>query len=481
MSNTRNHSKIGQVAIQVLVFSAVSIIMMTGFILWAETNINLVFRDSDSATAFMVAEAGIEYYRWHLAHDQADYQDGTGQPGPYVHNYYDKDGNLVGTFTLDIVPPSVGSTVVTIHSTGRITANPATEKIVEARLAIPSFAKYAAVVGSDVRFGAGTDLFGPVHSNGGIRMDGVAHNVVTSALGQYDDPDHSGSDEFGVHTHVAPQDPFPPAVVPSRSDIFMAGRQFPVAPADFSGITQDLAQMKIDAQASGSYWGPSGDNGYEIELHTDDTYDVYVVNSEVSPPSGCYNLLGQSGWGTWSVNTRTFISNNPLPGNGIIFIEDDAWVSGQIDTARVTIASGRFPDNPSTRSSITTNADLLYTNYDGQDIISLIAQENMNVGMVSDTDLRVDAALMAQNGRVGRYYYRKPWGSYNRCAPHHSKNSMTSYGMIGSFKRYGWAYSDNTGYTDRIIIYDANLLYAPPPSFPLTADYYTPISWDELK
>jgi hypothetical protein len=53
--------------------------------------------------------------------------------------------------------------------------------------------------------------------------------------------------------------------------------------------------------------------------------------------------------------------------------------------------------------------------------------------------------------------------------------------MIGSYQRYGWAYTNNTGYEDRIIIYDANLLYAPPPSFPLTADYYTPISWDEIQ
>lgn len=481
MTYPQQHGRAGQIAIQVLIFSTVSIIVMTGFILWAETNIKLVFNDSDAQTSFLIAEAGVEYYRWHLAHDQDDYQDGTGQAGPYIHNYYDKDGELIGTYTLDITPPVVGSTVVTVRSTGHMVANPSAEKIVEARLAIPSFAKYAAVVGNDVRFGTGTDLFGPVHSNGGIRMDGVAHNLVTSALAEYDDPDHSGSNEFGVHTHTAPQDPFPPAAVPSRSDVFMAGRQFPVAPADFAGITQDLAQMKTDAQASGSYWGASGDDGYEIELNTDDTYNIYTVNSLVSPPSGCYNVLGQSGWGTWSVNTRTLIGNFPLPVNGVIFIEDDVWVSGQIDVARVTVASGRFPDNPSTRSSITTNDDLLYTNYDGQDIISLIAQNNLNVGMVSNDDLRVDAALMAQNGRVGRYYYRPPWWIYNRCSPHHSKDSITSYGMIGSNQRYGWAYTDNTGYTDRIIIYDANLLYAPPPSFPLTADYYTPISWDEIK
>lgn len=312
-------------------------------------------------------------------------------------------------------------------------------------------------------------------------MDGVAHNIVTSAVATYDDPDHSGAVEFGVHTHTAPTDPLPPATPPPKPAVFMAGRQFPVAPADFSGITQNLAAIKTQAQASGSYWSPSGDDGYEIVLRTNDRYDIYRVNSEVAAPSGCTNYLNQTGWGTWSVNTKTLIGTYDIPANGLIFTEDDVWVSGQIDTARVTIASGRFPENPSTWSTITTNADLLYTNYDGRDVISLIAQNHINVGMVSDTDLRVDAALMAQNGRVGRYYYRPPGGGSNRCSPYHSRNSITSFGMIATYLRYGWAYTDGTGYITRTIIYDANLLYAPPPSFPLTADYYTPILWNEEK
>jgi hypothetical protein len=144
------------------------------------------------------------------------------------------------------------------------------------------------------------------------------------------------------------------------------------------------------------------------------------------------------------------------------------------------VVSGRFPDNPATRSSITVTGNLLYTDYDGSNVLSLIAQNNINIGMVSETDLRIDAALFAQNGRVGRYYYRPPGGGFNRCSPYHTRNSITSFGMIGSYQRYGFAYTDGTGYQDRFIIYDANLLYGPPPSFPLTSDFYTIIYWNEL-
>jgi hypothetical protein len=53
--------------------------------------------------------------------------------------------------------------------------------------------------------------------------------------------------------------------------------------------------------------------------------------------------------------------------------------------------------------------------------------------------------------------------------------------MIASYQRYGFAWTDGTGYVNRDITYDANLLYAPPPSFPLTSDQYQIISWQEVK
>jgi hypothetical protein len=173
--------------------------------------------------------------------------------------------------------------------------------------------------------------------------------------------------------------------------------------------------------------------------------------------------------------------NYPNPNNGIIFLEDNVWVDGQINTARITLAAGKFPDNVSTRKSITINNDLLYSNYDGSDVISLIAQDNINVGLISDDTLRIDAALVAQNGRAGRYYYSNSGNNSNSCQNYHVRNSITLYGMIATNLRYGFAYTDGTGYQDRNIVYDSNLLYAPPPSFPLTSNQYSVISWEEVK
>ena len=67
------------------------------------------------------------------------------------------------------------------------------------------------------------------------------------------------------------------------------------------------------------------------------------------------------------------------------------------------------------------------------------------------------------------------------CAPNQTRSTLTLYGMIATAKRYGFAYTNGTGYTTRNLTYDANLLYAPPPSFPLTSDQYSIISWQEIK
>lgn len=483
--------KKGQILIQAIVFGTISMVLIGGLISWAGVNIKASRLAVSREQALQIAEAGIDYYRWHLAHAQSDYKDGTGVSGPYIHPFYDKDGNQIGTFTLDITPPPNGSTLVTIKSTGKILEDPSVSRAIIVRLAIPSLAKYAVVANSDMRFGEGTEVFGPIHSNGGIRFDGLAHNLITSSRADYDDPDHTGNNEFGVHTHVNPppssgiNDTFrsaeaPPNTVPNRTDVFEAGRAFPVPTVDFVGITTDMAQMKTKAQANGRYFSASGALGYRIVLKTNDTFDLYRVTQLHTASNNCVNNsnVGQTGWGTWSIraNTgQTFLANYSFPTDGIIFVEDNLWVDGQINTARLTIASGRFPDSPATRPSITVNNDLLYTNYDGQDVVSLIAQNNINVGMVSDDNLRIDAAIVAQNGRAGRFYYA------SQCNPYDVRSELTLYGMIASNLRYGFAYTNGTGYQTRNIIYDANLLYGPPPSFPLTSDQYQIISWEEVR
>ena len=189
----RLQNQSGQLSLYILIFGAIAILILSGFIVWADLNIKSVIRQADQSLALSIAEAGVEYYRWHLAHDPNDNQDGTAGPGPYEHEYFDKDGNLIGRFILDITVPPLGSDVVIVRSTGKIEKDPEVEKIIQARMAVPSLAKYAVIANDDMRFGPGTEIFGQVHSNQGIHFDGLAHNIIASARGTYNDPDHSGN------------------------------------------------------------------------------------------------------------------------------------------------------------------------------------------------------------------------------------------------------------------------------------------------
>ncbi len=471
----------GQVLIPVIVFSAIAMVMVGALVGWAGVNIQASRNAIYSEQSIQLAEAGVDYYRWHLAHASQDFQDGTNTPGPYVHTVVDKSGNVSGQFSLIITPPPVGSTKVIIDSTGIPAGNQNIKRTIEEQLAIPSLAKYAVVANSNMRFGVGTEVFGPIQSNQGIRFDGVAHNLVTSAVATYTDTDSDActTTAFGVHTCVSPADPTPPAAVPTRTDIFQAGRQFPVPATDFTGITANLAQMKSDAQSAGRYFAPSGSQGYHIILKTNNTFDIYKVTAQITPGNSCTNVLGATGWGTWSIKNQTFLANYTIPANGIVFVEDNVWVDGTINKSRVTIASGKFPYNAATTPNIMVNNNLNYTNFDGTDSIALISQGNITVGMVSPTNLVIDGALVAQNGRVGRFYY--PGGGGNSCSPYNTLSTITLFGMIATNLRYGFAYTDGNGYTTRNITYDANLLYAPPPSFPLTSSQYQILSWQEVK
>lgn len=472
----------GQLAVAVLLFGALAIVILGGFIIWVDSQLRNAQRAEDQALALRIAEAGIDYYRWHLAHNPNDFQDGTSQPGPYTHDYKDKDGNIIGQFILNITSPPSGSTVVTVQSTGKLSTNPNVEKIVKVKMGRSSLVKFAAVSNIDIYFPAGTEVFGPVHSNGGVHFDGLAHNIVTSARADYNDPEHSGNEEFGVHTHVAPADPMPPAAVPNRPDVFLAGRQFPVPAVDFTGLTSDIATLKSNAQSGGRYFGPTSTpyEGYHIVLKTNDTFDLYKVKKQVNAPNGCINVQGQQDWGTWSIDEEDFVQNYTFPANGVIFTEDHVWVDGQIDSAKLTIAAGLLPENPSKLKDIIVNKDILYTRYDGTDIIGLIAQGDLTVGWVSEDDLRIDGAIVSQNRRIGRNYYRPPDGNQPRCSPHHIKTIITTYGIIASFDTYGFSYTDGTGYQQRKIIYDPNLLFVPPPDFP-SGSQYEQISWEEVK
>ena len=491
-----------------LVIMVSVLIILTSMIGYIVSQLKFSANRAEREEALNVAEAGVFWYRWYLAHELAGktaeqvnnfWQSGTAYGsdvtiGPYVHDYLDYGGHIIGTYSIVAKKPDPGSTIVMVNSTGWTAKMPAVQRTVQVRFRRPSWSEYAVLANDFMRFGEGTEVYGKIHSNKGIRFDGVAHNVVSSLVSTFDDPDHNGNDEFGVHTHVnAPpasgiNDTFrsaeaPPSVVPNRSDVFIAGRQFPVPEVSFTGVLSDLSFMKTKAQSGAGKYFDNSYSGRQIILKAGGSFDVYKVNTYSATTNSITSYNGSKKADGSGGDCATNISagpnaqcqnittgskcycqheNYPIPDGGIIFVDDNLWLEGAINTKKVTIVAGGTGSNV-----FVGNNNILYTNFDGKDILGVIAQNNVEVIKDSQNNLVLDGAFIAQGGRVGRMNY----GDH--------KNSITMNGSMATNLRYGFAYTDNTGYDIRNLNFDNNLLYYPPPYFP-TGTQYSIDLWQEL-
>jgi hypothetical protein len=162
-----------------------------------------------------------------------------------------------------------------------------------------------------------------------------------------------------------------------------------------------------------------------------------------------------------------------IPSNGIIYIEDNTWVEGTVK-GKVMVAAAKLPYSSSTAPNIYIPNNILYQAKDGSSVLGLLAQKDIIVTYRAPSNLEIDAALIAQNGSTQFMYYSGGGLAI--------KNNITIYGSIMTFGQWTWTWvngggSNVSGYTTTVDTYDNNLLYGPPPSFPLSALGYKQLSW----
>lgn len=455
--------QLGSLLIYNIIIIFIFSMVMVGALSYATFQLRVVRSSIAKEQAFHIAEAGVNYYQWYLAHYPTDYWDGNASttPGPYVKDFIDKDTNQkIGEFSLRIIPPNVGSTIVTIESTGYTLSNPNIKRKVTVRYGIPSLAKYAFLTNTDVWIGDTESVSGEMHANGGIRFDGTGNAPIVSAKTTYTCQTYHGcsptSTKPGIWGNAAS----------STSNFW----QFPVPNVDFSSITSDLSTIKSSAQSAGIYLPPSSARGYSLVFNAAGTVSVYRVNSLTSHATG-YDVQGVAHNEDIDYNGRTLLSTQVIPANGLIFVEDHVWVEGTVN-GRAMVAAARFPYNASTAPNIMVRNNLVYLAKDGNHSLGLIAQKHFLVTYNSANNLEINAAIIAQNGSAQRYNF----GSGT------TKNTITIYGSISSFGVWTWSWVNGSGtvtsgYQNTVTNYDQSLLYSPPPSFPLTTDGYQQISW----
>ncbi len=464
-------NKKGSALILTLVFGSIFLMSFGAILSLILVEHKAMDRKIASTKSLEVAEAGLNQFRWRLAHDDDDYT-------TLDQDYTDPYGATIGHFTVTATEPETGSTIVELESTGYVNEFPGTTRTIRAKYGKPSLAEYAIVTDSNIWIGEDEEVFGEVHSNGGIRMDGECDSRMTSPKETYIcGTEHGCADEEkpGI---------WGDGVIEELWD-------FPVTDAvDFDAITVDFDDLMAEAIANGVYLGDSGAHGYQVNFDGENI-DINTVTGLENPVWG-YN-------GTDWVNESNSVKktkalagyqNIPIPDNGLIFIEDEVWVEGDLD-GKVTIVAARLPAGVEPNASIRIQNDINYKGpKDETYSLGLIAQEDVLIPLYSDATLRIDAALIAQNGHVFRYYYpyQEAW-CWSWCSKHpYSAYSVRSviqtFGMIMSKDVWTFSWVDGSGnvisgYDRTDTIYDPYLKEFPPLYFPTTGEYEF-ISWEEI-
>ena len=521
-ANSKNQ---GFILPTVISYMVVLSIIMVFAIEVIESNIQIVGNNIKSQEAFYIAEAGINYYLWHLAHNSTDYKDSQSTPttpnatlgyGPYVHNYYDNNEIKQGSYTLWINPQGNGSTIVSVESIGKANGSNATRTVV-AQIGSPSYASYAVSSNSALWFGATETADGPVLSNQGVRMDGPNDDTVSAANNTYVPPDQLGGDgnsHPGVWCSTSVTTPVNCATR-SKTDWV-----YPVASLNYNGITSSLCTLKKTAflansstsslaslsnacsqtpstltnaylpqrSTSGSY---SLTKGYMIQLDTNGTYDLYYVNGEDDTQSSYSSAL----------TLQLVGSGISIPNSGVIFAEDNVWVrSNPTFHGRVTIGAGRLA-NSNNNGDIVIADDLLYSTKNGADAIGLVAQDSVLIAPYAPPpsgafSFEVDGDLIAQTGEI--WYPDTYRADPSDCTTGwiNSNQTFTYYGSVAENQTWTWTWINGSrpcgdavysstyggylsGIMNNITQYDYNSLYNPPPSYPLTSTYNI-LSWREV-
>ncbi|MCF7835707.1 MAG: hypothetical protein K9M15_01140 [Candidatus Marinimicrobia bacterium] len=470
MNIKKNKHNQGSILILVIVFGSVFSVLFGGTFGYIFTQHKFQAGKIEREKALDIAEAGVNYYRWRLAHYPDDLQDGTGESGPYEHEYSDPEGEAVGKFSLDIVGVDQCGfpSAIDITSTGWTYDEPSFTREIKVRYSRPSVAEYAYIINSSVWAGSDRVISGKYHSNGGIRMDGVSDSLVSSAEEVWNCTSSFGCD-----------DPYEekPGVFGDGGGDLLGLWQYPVEPVDFNAISLDLSQMKTVAQSDGLYFAkPTSGKGYHVIFKQDGTFDLYRVIS-VNSTRGYDSEEGWH-WDYHDIKKESFLQNYNIPsGCSLIFVEANLWVEGVVN-GKVSIASANLV-NPNTDTDVILNGNITYADSDGSDGLLVLGQNNVLIPLYSPDEMELNGIYIAQKGHFGRNHYScsSYWPWCDRQSLEMS-GSIISNGRVGTQWTSGGVFS--SGYRNRENSYDRKLMTSPPPLTPFSDDEFGFIKWEEL-
>lgn len=331
-----------------------------------------------------LADAGLNYYLYRLSLDYTYY---AGSPAP-VPGETNAQGSWAASATYD---PT--TKLVVIRSVGTLPNG--VSRTVLARCSPPPPPMYAIGAGGNIDVGPNTTIEGPMRSNGYIHVDSDynSHGIVTGLA-------RSGG--------KAPNGDFTPlkSGVPDPA-YFQGGAQYSPQ-LSFDQMSTDVGAMKGAAglllpssRADGKT--PSA-LGYLITLANNQ-----VIVERVTAESRAYKKAKDiANLGELTTTVPSGVQSvYAIPANGVIFVDsDNVWVSGTY-AARVTICASRDSASDKTYGNITVSNSVRCSDRTNPLVVcGLMAQNNVWLPdwystKWMDQTLTVEAALLAQFGRIG--------------------------------------------------------------------------------
>lgn len=359
MNSLALQNKKGSILATTLVILSIVSILFTGLITYIISQINYSTHMAAKESALHVADAGIEFYKWYLSHetdgmqmqDIFDFWERTS-PYPYgVDAPYEVDYRGIGKYSIVVTPPVSGSSIITVESTGWTYNKPEAKRTITAKMRVGSWSEYVILSNSDLEIEDNEDIQGKVHSNGGIRFDGVAHNKVTSAVEDYLYTP-TGETKPGIWTSWASE-----YNTTQGSNVFLSGNKFPSPEKDYDNVTASFLEIFNAAEEIELSFSPAT-KGHQVILNGTSVSIYRVLNTKEG-----------------AVTKNDFVKTVALPDVGAIYVDKNIWVSGDITSGKKLVIAS---NNPSvSHGNIFISNDITYgtTTYNEGTVLGLVAKK----------------------------------------------------------------------------------------------------------
>lgn len=329
-------------------------------------------------------------------------------------------------YSLQIVAPTSTVQATRIFSTGRKTGSATDVRVIETLVRPSSLADFQMLANADITYGSAATTYGKIYA--GIDSSNTKHNVT-----------HYGTAYGNIY---AENNVYGPPTLMNGAQTYNSTNIRTVIknPPNFADFLTSLSDIQRAAQVGGVYLNDTSKAAWRLIFNTNGTFTAAT----------CTLTSGQNAGQTQPTCGSTTTYN--VPSNGAVYVAQTAVVSGTVN-GRLTVASN---DNMVVANNIDYTDGHCTSAATADDVLGLVAKNDVIVAQWTPTNLTWCAATLAQSGR---------WHSWSNDGSHGlmTFKGSTATNLGGSMSMF----------TSRIYQYDSTLLYLQPPWFPTLSDAYT--------